>query len=227
MTTPYYQAGRVSIYLGDAREIDIPTFHVAVSDPPYGCSATTGWGGKYDGFEIAGDRTCELRDWLIALAERRRAPVALFGSPRIERPSLARAVLIWAKGEHTGMGDLAFPWKPDFEEIYIFGEGWSGPRSTSVLRHNARTDSGRFHPTEKPVALMASIIHRAPPGVVLDPFMGSGSTLVAAKEMNREAVGVELNERYCEIAAKRLDSCCVLPFSETAALVQTEITPTP
>jgi site-specific DNA-methyltransferase (adenine-specific) len=102
------------------------------------------------------------------------------------------------------MGDLAFPWKPDFEEIYIFGEGWHGTRTSSVIFINVRTDSGRLHPTEKPAGLMSKFVGKSPNGLIVDPFMGSGTTLVAAKGYHRQAVGIELNERYCEIAANRL-----------------------
>lgn len=208
---PYYSSKDITIYHGDCREI-LPSlaFDVVVTDPPYGCAATTNWGGTYDGFQIANDTTPDVRDWLVKAWT---GPALLFGSPRVARPP-CKAVLIWWKGEHTGMGDLAFPWKPDFEEVYIIGDGWrSATRGSSVLRHNARTDSGRLHPTEKPVGLMMALIRCAPAGSVLDPFMGSGTTLVAAKELGRRAIGIEIEERYCEIAAKRLDQE-VLPFED-------------
>jgi site-specific DNA-methyltransferase (adenine-specific) len=60
------------------------------------------------------------------------------------------------------------------------------------------------HPAQKPVALFRWILQSAPQGIVLDPYAGSGSTLVASKELGRPAVGVEIDERYCEIAANRL-----------------------
>jgi DNA modification methylase len=202
--TPYFDDGKGrTIYLGDCREImpGLPKVDVVVTDPPYGCSATTGWGGRYDGFQIAGDLTTDLRDHLIAHVS---CPWAVFGSPRIQRPACS-AVLIWAKGEHTGMGDLTFPWKPDFEEIYVQGRCWSGARTSSVLRYTARIDSERLHPTEKPTGLLREIIGKAPAGSILDPFMGSGTTLVAAKELGRKAVGIEIVEKYCEVAARRLE----------------------
>lgn len=198
---PYYQDEAVTIYHGDCREI-MPSVSadVIVTDPPYGCSATTGRGGVYDSFEITGDGDTSMRDWAIRLAA--SVPMVMFGSPRVARPE-CKAVLIWAKGEHTGMGDLSFPWKPDYEEIYIFGEGFSGPRTSSVLEFYADTSSRRAHPTEKPEGLMRALIAKCPAGTVLDPFMGSGTTLEASKRLGRLSIGIEIEERYCEIAAKR------------------------
>src|SRR5215831_12903999 len=96
---PYYQHAGITIYHGDCREI-LPKlrFELVITDPPYGCSATTGRGGIYDSFSIHGDNSTELRDWLISTI---RTPWVVFGSPRIPRPA-CKSVLIWSKGEHTG-----------------------------------------------------------------------------------------------------------------------------
>ena len=196
------QIGDATLYLGDCLDI-LPTLgkvDAVVTDPPYGCKATTGWGGVYDKFTIAGDSTTEARDAVLCAID---APFAMFGSPRIPRPQNS-TLLIWAKGEHTGMGDLSFPWKPDFEEVYIGGRGWRGARTTSVLRFNARTDSGRDHPTEKPVALMAAIVAKAPGQTILDPFMGSGTTGVACANLGRKFIGIEIEPKYFDIACERI-----------------------
>ena len=209
------------LLLGDCLDIlpTLPKVDAVVTDPPYGCSATTGWGGVYDKFEIAGDKDTGLRDWLVSALS---CPWIMFGSPRIPRPT-CKAVLIWNKGEHTGMGDLSFPWKPDFEEIYINGDGFTGPRTSSVLAVNARIDSGRNHPTEKPVFLLSALIRKCPPGTILDPFMGSGTTGVACIRLGRKFIGIEIAPKYCDIAVRRLElelSQLHLPGMEPEKAVQ-------
>jgi site-specific DNA-methyltransferase (adenine-specific) len=94
---------------------------------------------------------------------------------------------------------------PEAEDIY----------PSTLLRH-ALPITEREHVTQKPVSLIKELLTVAPAGAVLDPFMGSGTTLVAAKSSGRRAIGIEIEERYCEIAAKRL-SQRVLDFSDEAS----------
>jgi DNA modification methylase len=105
------------------------------------------------------------------------------------------------------MGALDIPWRPSWEAICVLGIGFTGKRSHGVLRHSLPTlaPERQYHPTSKPVQLLQALISKCPPlADVVDPFMGSGTTLRAAKDLGRTAIGVELEERYCEIAAKRL-----------------------
>jgi DNA modification methylase len=201
---PYYESELGKLYHGDCLDIlpELEQVDLIFCDPPYGCNATTGWGGKYDKFRIVGDTTTYIRDFIIYTI---KSPILIFGSPRVERPK-CRAVLIWAKGEHCGMGDLLFPWKPDFEEIYIFGNGWKGKRTSSVLRFNAKIDSSRSHPTEKPVGLIIELLKKAPGGTVCDPTMGGGSTAIACERLKRRWIGIEIEEKYCSTAAKRIEA---------------------
>ena len=200
MTTPYYQDEHVTLYHGDCLEIDAwLDADVLVTDPPYGMAHKSGWVAR----PIAGDDTTDARD--AALATWGARPALVFGRWSEKRPDNVRARLVWDKGEWPGMGDLSFPWGPSDEEIYVIGEGWAGKRDGTVVRVNRIVgEKVADHPTPKPVALMERLMAKAPPGVVADPFAGSGSTLVAARNLGRRAIGVELDERYCEIIAKRL-----------------------
>ena len=217
---PYYEHGGITIYNCDCREV-LPTLRavdLVLTDPPYGINYRSGMTGHDGGTAlpgIVGDRDTSLRDFVL-----RSAPRAIvFGTWKTARPSQCRAVLTWDKGSHVGMGDLSLPWKPNSEEIYIIGGGFIGHRGSSVLSIPApvswnSTANGRFHPHQKPLDLIAELLLKCPrEWVILDPFMGSGTTLVAAKQLGRRAIGIEIEEKYAEIAAKRLEQE-MLPFAE-------------
>jgi len=213
---PYYQDDRVTLYHGDCLGIEAwLNADVLVTDPPYGYAHSSGWEGPYRGTCIVGDESLEARDAVLARWEPR--PALVFGSWKMPRPRSVHTLLIWDKGEAAGMGDLSIPWKPNTEEIYVIGKGWVGARDSSVLRARVVTwaSKGREHPNMKPVALMEKLVVKCPPGTIADPFAGSGSTLVAARNLGRKAIGVEIEERYCEIVAKRLDQMC-FDFGEPA-----------
>jgi hypothetical protein len=224
--TPYYEHGGITIYHGDCRDGDWwLTSDVLVTDPPYGISYRSGhagdvWeGGSYvavDG-SIAGDGDTSLRD--LALTWWGDKPAIVFGSYRASFPRGWKQILVWDKGESAGMGDLEIPWKPNTEPIFVLGR-WANrvtARESSVLRATniSRLSMGRCHPHMKPVCLLQRLISKMPDGVVVDPFMGSGPTLEAAKNLGRRAIGIEIEERYCEIAAKRLEQE-VLPLEVSA-----------
>ena len=121
---------------------------------------------------------------------------------------------MWDKGS-PGMGDLNH-WGPSYELIASAGSGQCvGSRDGSVIRFPTAASAARLHPTEKPVPLLSHLIGKLEPSTVLDPFMGSGSTLRAAKDLGRKAIGIELSEAYCEAAAKRM-SQEVLDFGGAA-----------
>lgn len=210
MTVPYYSDDAVTIYHGDCREItEWLAADVLVTDPPYGMAHRSSRNGAYGDCSVEGDTDTTVRDTVVGLWGTK--PALIFGRWSMPRPAATRMILTWDKGEHVGMGDLALPWKPNTEEVYVLGSGYGGRRGSSVLRHYAiagtvgRRDQGtRLHPMEKPLGLLRDLIVKCPSGVIADPFMGSGSTLRAAKDLGRRAIGVEIDERYCEIAARRM-----------------------
>lgn len=206
---PYYQDEHVTLYHGDCLKLtDVwAGADVLVTDPPYGMALRSGRAGKLGDLRIANDETTEARDQVMGLWGDR--PALVFGRWSVPHPAATRQVLIWEKSLNFGMGDLRIPWKPNTEEVYVCGrwpERETG-RGNSVLRFDGPAVSqaaGRLHATEKPLGLMEHLVSRAPAGVVADPFAGSGSTLVAARNLGRTAIGVELEERYCELIAQRL-----------------------
>jgi site-specific DNA-methyltransferase (adenine-specific) len=207
---PYYQDSLVTLYHGDALRflLDAPASladAVVVTDPPYGISYNSG-AARREGFarKIKGDRTTAMRDFLVCWLDDDQ-PALIFGSPRIRKPDGNKGTLIWDKGGALGMGDLSLPWKFDHEEIYVLGKGFVGRRDSGSVLHFAPVQAtGRLHPHEKPVDLMRALLSKCGDRVVLDPFAGSGSTLVAVRLEGMRAIGVEVDESYCEIIANRL-----------------------
>jgi site-specific DNA-methyltransferase (adenine-specific) len=112
--------------------------------------------------------------------------------------------LVWNK-EHYGMGTY---WRNQHENIVFASLGMPNAMLNrgmgSVLGNRGVSPRARVHPTEKPLELIKSIIAAVPGDVVLDPFMGSGTTLVAAKELGRKAIGIEIDPTHCETAKTRL-----------------------
>lgn len=201
---PYYEDAWVSLYHGDCREIDAwLAADVLVTDPPYGMSYVSNFSRYGSTDPIVADHDTSLRDAVLGMWGER--PALVFGTWRIERPTRTGHLLIWDKGDSPGMGDLSLPWGHGHEEIYVLGRAFSGPRKTNVLRHKTIPASDRDrpeHPTPKPVGLMRELL-AVTAGVIADPFAGSGSTLRAAKDLGRQVIGVEIEERYCEQIALR------------------------
>ena len=204
---PYYDEDGITIYHGDCRRLLLDLVDeadVMVTDPPFGFEYHTNAPRK-DGNSrrIVGDRGPFLRDFALSCWDDK--PALVFGSRKVPEPYGVRQVLIWDQGGALGMGDLSLPWKPSWQEVYVIGGPWTGNRDCgAVIQNPPVQSSGRRHPNEKPIELLTGLLAKCIDGTVLDPFAGSGSTLEAAKKMGRRAIGIEIEERYCEIAAKRL-----------------------
>lgn len=204
--TPYYQDDLVTIYHGDARElmgVVEADAQVMLTDPPFGIEYHSNRPrNPGNARKINGDRGVFLRDMALSWWDDR--PALVFGSRKAPAPYGVRQVLIWDQGDALGMGDLSIPWKPSWQEVYVTGGPWLGRRDCgSVLHYPPVQSMGRDHPNEKPVDLLVALLSKCIPGTVLDPFIGSGSSLQAAKRVGRKAIGIEIEERYCEIAARR------------------------
>jgi len=198
---PYYEDTKagIQIYLGDCREI-LPTlvFDAVVTDPPYGLGEIM-QGGEvkwplWEGRSQAGlpwDRTAP--DYIANMICDR--PAIVWGGQYFALPP-SRGWLVWDKiVRQFSSGHCELAWTNLDQPVRAFN--WS---------HGALASEGKEHPTQKPVALMRWCIEFLPPDArtILDPFMGSGTTLRAAKDLGRKAIGIEIEERYAEIAAKRM-----------------------
>jgi len=215
LPAPYYDDGEgIVIYHGDCREI-LPQLEsvnpidnmntLLLTDPPFGINHASGHGASWENTTIANDDSLEARDWVLLYL--RFVPAIIFGTWKMPRPDNVRQVLIFDKGPAFGMGDLSFPFKNSYEEIYIIGNGFCGSRDEAVVKGHIQISwesRGREHPNQKPVSLMAYLISKHPARTIVDTFLGSGTTLRAAKDLGRKAIGIEIEERYCEIAVRRL-----------------------
>lgn len=213
--TLYFRQGMVSPYHGDCREVDAWTAaSVLVTDPPYGIGWKKGLNraaGSRAHAGIVGDADTSVRDEALAMWCHR--PAVVFGSFYAPHPLGVRQVLVWQKPNDAGIVGSTIGWRRDVEPIFLLGNDWPRltPKWSSVVRSGAPMIGGASgtagragHPHAKPIDLLTTLIERSPQGTVADPFAGSGSTLVAAKMVGRAAIGVEIDERYCEIAATRL-----------------------
>lgn len=204
---PYYADEAVTIYHGDCREIELPVQCAVVTDPPYGVNLNTSYksakrgvlAGANDYPPVFGDdEAFDPSPWLAYPA------VVLWGANYYaDRLPVSGQWLVWDKRDGSGYNDQA-----DCELAWTQGAPGTVPRILShrwngMIKASERQER-RLHPTQKPIALMRWCLSFMPEGLpVLDPYMGSGSTLVAAKDMGRKAIGVEFEERYCEAAARR------------------------
>lgn len=213
--TPYYEDAHATIYHGDCRDL-LPSVvpgdvGLLLTDPPYGIALDTD-NTKYgeSGIRarqiahkpIAGDDAPFDPSHLLAFPR-----VVLFGANyyRSHLPAEVGGWLLWDKvcrndaKRYEGWSDGELAWSNVFRGVKVFRHAWNG-------FGRASENSFHVHPAQKPVALMRWIIERwtKPNDLVLDPYMGSGPVARACVDTGRRYIGVELDEGYCEVAAKRL-----------------------
>lgn len=210
--TPYYDDGTVTIYHGDAREV-LPTLDrvdVVITDPPYSA------GRNEAEFSATGNVAVCLR-----LASRLAPTMMVFGTSSGRGIEFIRSsvrdlphnrVLAWHRTFVNS--PAAGPWRWDLVLVHVFGRGSFGRPEKSSLIQTEGTQAlaaSTGHKSPVPTSVMAHLYEPFAPGVVLDPFMGVGASLLAAKRFGGRAIGIEANESYCEMAAARL-SQEVLPL---------------
>lgn len=228
---PYYQDDWVTIYHGDCREfIHTLDFDAVVTDPPYGVALTAkrakqrGGGVKVrEGTYSFDDTSAYVADVVVPLIEacrkRARAVAVTPGTRNLWLYPPADDVGCFYSAAGTGMGKWGFTCS---QPILYYGSDpylrtAQGSRANSCGQTYPNSANDFDHPCAKPYPMMRWLVVRAslPGETVFDPFAGSGTTLVAAKYTGRKAIGVELEERYCEVAALRMGQE-VFDFGEAA-----------
>lgn len=207
---PYYEDDLITLYHADClQHLDVLCqADVMVTDPPYGIGWKKGQNNaakstKHDG--IQNDHDTSVRDAVLGMWGEER-PSIIFGSFRAPFPANVRQTLVWQKPVDAGVVGSTTGYRTDTELIFLGGKHIKRPPAkSSVLRTGGGVARYRTeHPHSKPVPLLEQLIEWCPPGVIVDPFAGSGATLRAAKNLGRRAIGFEIEEKYCELIAQRL-----------------------
>ena len=214
---PYYDRDGITIYNADCRKVlpFLEPFDLLLTDPPYGIGESTG--KNRNSSNMATTRDYGSSDWdlapprnhmLEAMIDQCRTAI-IFGGNYFALPP-SRCWLVWDK-DNTGMrADAELAWTNRDAAVRLFQWRWNG----MLQEHSGDKKEPRVHPTQKPLALMKWCLGLVPDAKsVLDPFMGSGTTLVAAKQLGLRAVGIEINADYCAKAVERLRQN-VLAFGE-------------
>jgi site-specific DNA-methyltransferase (adenine-specific) len=216
---PYYADDSVTIYHGDCREVmrDLDRVDMIFTDPPYGMAFQSHKRTATPRFAaIQGDAEVDTAGILAALDHLKDGGAAYVATrwdvyPRwydaIETVVTVKNCIVWAKSA-GGLGDLLGDYLPDHEWVIYAVRGrhvLRGGRVSNVWQVDKDPPSTYLHPMQKPVGLASRAIQKSSDAgdLVLDPYMGSGSSLRAAKDLGRRSIGIEIEERYCEVAAKR------------------------
>ena len=188
---PYYQDSSVTIYHGDCRDIvpQLGRFDLLLTDPPYGLGTKLhggSWGTNFEKWDFEAPNLCNL----ISQCDKS----CVWGGNYFVLP-VSRGWLVWVKPDANGtIGKAELAWTSEDRIIHYI--------SHTIAATNAERNG---HPTLKPLRVITWSLSLFPEAqTILDPFAGSGTTGRAAKDLNKTAVLIEIEEKYCEIAANRM-----------------------
>lgn len=206
----YYAHGGITIYHGDCREVlaTLPKADAVITDPPYGINMANGFRCSGHGFGGIRKRTARQYEgnW-----DNDRPPDDLL----LSVVNAGDVAILWGGNYFADILPRTYKWlvwdkqqsMPSFSDAELAWTNLSG-RAVKMFRLCGAgvmaVEKKRFHPTQKPVDLMQWCVNLSAAQTIVDPFMGSGSTLIAAKNLGRQAIGIERDEKFCEIAAQRL-----------------------
>ena len=208
MIKPYYEQDGITIYHGDCRDVlpQLEKVDLVLTDPPYGMEYNSGY-YKYGNPHkaIAGDNEYPIDILEQCLTKASNAVLFFARWDNLKDVPTPKSVIAWVKNNWSA-GDLKHAYGRQWECVLFYAlenhKFINRPADVIDLRRVPPTEL--LHPTEKPVIGIQKLLQPNVGSLILDPFMGSGTTLVASKNLNRKCIGIEIEEKYCEIAVNRL-----------------------
>ena len=209
---PYYEEAGITIYHADCAQVlpFLDPVDLLLTDPPYGIGAARkGRGGKRNGAAAVASRDygdaawddAPPHAWILDAAISASRSQIIWGGNYFGLPP-AKGWLVWDKNNgENHYADAELAWTNIDTPVRLMKWTWHG----MIQENMGAAKEPRYHPTQKPTAVMSWAIRLAGDvATILDPFMGSGTTLVAAKTAGKRAIGIERELKYCEIAVRRL-----------------------
>jgi len=199
---PYYETKLGKLYHGDCLDImpELEPVDLVLADPPYGIGVNKMTLGNGKHVLYRGEYNWDFKPADISMILSIECKKIIWGGNYFNVPP-ARCWLVWDKG--TGKNDYAdceLAWTNINSVVKKFFRSWVGKNAKEY------EDSNRYHITQKSVELMIWCIELSKTdGCILDPYLGSGTTAIACERLNRKWIGIEIEEKYCEIAAKRIE----------------------
>lgn len=194
--------GNATLFLADCMDVlpTLPRVDAVITDPPYGIGADRQRNSEKDGWVDYGcegwDKERPGREVFDLIRHGSKQQIVWGGNYFTDYLPPSMQWLVWDKGQRNfSLADCEFAWSSQNKAARVF-----------AYSRGAAMQDGKQHPTQKPLALMKWCIEQAgKPQTILDPFMGSGTTGVAAVQMGRKFIGIEREPKYFEVACKRIE----------------------
>lgn len=213
MIKPYYEEENITIYNDDCLEVmkDIPdkSIDLVLTDPPYGIGENNDHNlsrGKLAKCKDYGfydwDKTKISQDYFIEIKRISKNQIIFGGNYYGSILGDTNCYVVWDKDNgNNDFADCELAWTSFSSAVRKFKYRWNG-----MLQGNMKNKETRQHPTQKPLPLMNWILNEYSNtgDLIIDPFLGSGTTARACKDLGRKCIGIEISQKYCDIAVKRL-----------------------
>lgn len=204
---PYYQDNNCILYHADCRELEFKNgcIDVIFTDPPFGIKYRSNF-RKHKFRRMEGDDKFDGDTISRLVSIPRRCSYIMGRWNMLYSMPEPDSVIAWIKN-NRGMGDLRRSYAKRWDMIAFYaneGHKWVNGRPDDIIFEDRVPPCNLSHPGEKPVSLVVNLLSNSRFETILDPYMGTGTTICAAKYMNKMSIGIDIDERSCEIAATKV-----------------------